>query len=67
MHWTLWLFPVEVKIPYFQQNIGEDTADLFLEEREKEIQEAQKEKMKAKASVPGILNPYEWKEEDMKD
>ncbi len=43
----------------FQETSGEDTSDLFLEEREKEIQTAQEEKMKKARDVPGILNPYE--------
>jgi exportin-1 len=41
--------------------VGEDTSDLYLEERELEIQAVQKKKQ----AVPGILNPHELQEEDM--
>lgn len=41
--------------------VGEDTSDLYLEEREMEIQAVQKKKQ----AVPGILNPHELLEEDM--
>uniref|UniRef100_A0A914WL50 Exportin-1 C-terminal domain-containing protein n=1 Tax=Plectus sambesii TaxID=2011161 RepID=A0A914WL50_9BILA len=41
--------------------VGEDTTDLYLEEREAEIQAVQKKKQ----AVPGILNPHELLEEDM--
>lgn len=45
---------------------GEDTADLYLEEKEKELQSAQEQKLKVSATVPGILNPYhEMNEEAM--
>lgn len=37
-----------------QQN-GEDTSDLYLEEKAKEIKEAQEQKN----SIPGVLNPYD--------
>jgi len=46
---------------------GEDTGDLYLEEREKEIQAAQEEKQKIAASVPGLLNPHEIAEDAMQD
>ncbi|XP_065173281.1 exportin-1 [Atheta coriaria] len=42
---------------------GEDDTDLFLEEREKALQEAQATKMKIHMAVPGILNPHEVPEE----
>nr|AYG77763.1 exportin [Dugesia japonica] len=38
---------------------GDDLSDLFLEEKETEIKQAQEEKQRIKASVPGILNPHE--------
>ena len=38
---------------------GEDNSDLFLEEREQTIKQAQQEKRKVQMSVPGILGPYE--------
>ncbi|CAB1343937.1 unnamed protein product, partial [Coregonus sp. 'balchen'] len=42
---------------------GEDTTDLFLEEREASLRQAQEEKHKLQMSVPGILNPHEIPEE----
>ncbi|GFQ86528.1 exportin-1 [Trichonephila clavata] len=45
---------------------GEDDSDLFLEEREAFLLEAQEEKQRINKSVPGILNPYEVAE-DMQD
>uniref|UniRef100_A0A3P9JFU9 Exportin-1 n=1 Tax=Oryzias latipes TaxID=8090 RepID=A0A3P9JFU9_ORYLA len=42
---------------------GEDTTDLFLEEREAVLRQAQEEKHKLQLSVPGILNPHELPEE----
>ncbi|KAI2654323.1 Exportin-1 [Labeo rohita] len=42
---------------------GEDTSDLFLEEREASLRQAQEEKHKLQMSVPGILNPHEIPEE----
>lgn len=42
---------------------GEDSADLFLEEREAALRQAQEEKHKLQMSVPGILNPHEIPEE----
>jgi len=38
---------------------GEDTADLFLEDREREIQSVQERKEK----IPGLVNPHEVSEE----
>jgi exportin-1 len=37
----------------FQEEAGEDTSDLFLEEKEAEIQKTQQEKL----SIPGVQNP----------
>ncbi|XP_055956822.1 exportin-1 [Patella vulgata] len=45
---------------------GEDLSDLFLEEREGAIRQAQDEKRKVQLSVPGILGPHEL-QEDMQD
>ncbi|ESP02273.1 hypothetical protein LOTGIDRAFT_224905 [Lottia gigantea] len=45
---------------------GEDLGDLFLEERENAIQQAQEEKRKLQLSVPGIFGPHEL-QEDMQD
>ena len=47
----------------FQEFAGEDTSDLFLEEREASLRQAQEEKHKIQMSVPGILNPHEIPEE----
>lgn len=48
---------------------GEDTADLFLEERMREIKEKkeqrEKEKMKSLQSVPGMFNPYHTDEREI--
>lgn len=55
MHWCLW-----------QEFAGEDNQDLFLEEREQAIKQAQEEKRKIQMSVPGILGPHEI-QEDMQD
>lgn len=46
-----------------QEFAGEDSADLFLEEREASLRQAQEEKHKLQMSVPGILNPHELPEE----
>ena len=42
----------------FQEFAGEDTRDLFLEEREALLLKAEEEKLKVERSVPGILNPH---------
>ena len=46
-----------------QEFAGEDTTDLFLEEREASLRQSQEEKHKIQLSVPGILNPHELPEE----
>lgn len=46
-----------------QEYTGEDDTDLYLEEREQALQNAQLEKRKIQLSVPGILNPHEVPEE----
>ncbi|KAH7666442.1 Importin-beta N-terminal domain containing protein, partial [Aphelenchoides avenae] len=48
-------FLVQIK-----EEAGEDTADLFLEEKESEIQKTQQEKM----AIPGVQNPNAVAEED---
>jgi len=45
---------------------GNDTADLYLEDREQTLKRAAEEKRKIQMSVPGILNPHEIPE-DMQD
>lgn len=50
-------------VVWFQEFAGEDSADLFLEERETALRQAQEEKHKLQMSVPGILNPHEIPEE----
>ncbi|XP_059485052.1 exportin-1 [Neocloeon triangulifer] len=42
---------------------GEDDSDLFLEEREQALRQAQDEKRRVQMAVPGILNPHEMPEE----
>jgi len=46
--------------------IGEDDADLFLEEREASLKKAEAEKRAYHMTVPGILNPHE-REEEMQE
>lgn len=55
------LAPLSLCLP--QEFAGEDTSDLFLEEREASLRQAQEEKHKLQMSVPGILNPHELPEE----
>ncbi|GAA6084735.1 exportin-1 [Tachysurus ichikawai] len=68
------LFSLNQDIPAFKEHLrdflvqikefaGEDTSDLFLEERETSLRQAQEEKHKLQMSVPGILNPHELPEE----
>ncbi|KAG7260759.1 LOW QUALITY PROTEIN: hypothetical protein CRUP_000198 [Coryphaenoides rupestris] len=68
------LFSLNQDIPAFKEHLrdflvqikefaGEDTTDLFLEERETSLRQAQEEKHKIQMSVPGILNPHELPEE----
>jgi exportin-1 len=47
----------------WQEYTGEDDTDLFLEEREQALRQAQDEKRRAQMAVPGILNPHEMPEE----
>ncbi|KAL3873911.1 hypothetical protein ACJMK2_036989 [Sinanodonta woodiana] len=42
---------------------GEDNSDLFLEERENTIKQAQDEKRKVQLSIPGMIGPHEIPEE----
>jgi len=42
---------------------GEDLSDLYLDEREASLKQAQDEKRRVQISVPGILNPYDMPEE----
>lgn len=52
---------------FFHQEVtGDDDSDLFLEEREATLRQAQEEKRRVQMSVPGILNPHEIPE-DMQD
>ncbi|KAG8223595.1 hypothetical protein J437_LFUL004116 [Ladona fulva] len=68
------LFNLNQDIPAFKEHLrdflvqireytGEDDSDLFLEERERALQQAQEEKRRVQMSVPGILNPHEMPEE----
>ncbi len=45
---------------------GDDTSDLYLEEREETLKKAAEDKRRIQESVPGILNPHELPE-DMQD
>uniref|UniRef100_S4R883 Exportin-1 n=1 Tax=Petromyzon marinus TaxID=7757 RepID=S4R883_PETMA len=68
------LFSLNQDIPAFKEHLrdflvqikefaGEDTSDLYLEEREQSLRQANDEKRKIQLSVPGILNPHEMPEE----
>lgn len=46
--------------------MGEDDADLFIEERELQLKKAEADKRAIHMSVPGILNPHE-REEEMQE
>lgn len=48
---------------YLKEFRSEDVADLYLEEREKQLQAAQEEKRKVQLSVPGMVNPHDMPEE----
>lgn len=45
---------------------GEDDSDLYLEEREAALREAQENKILMQRNIPGMLNPHELPE-DMQD
>lgn len=71
------LFSFNQDIPAFKEHLrdflvqirefaGEDNSDLFLEEREASIRQAQEEKRKIQMAVPGIIGPHEISE-DMQD
>ena len=51
------------KLSLFQEGTGDDDSDLYLEEREATLRQAQEEKRRVQMSVPGILNPHELPEE----
>ncbi|PSN52089.1 Exportin-1 [Blattella germanica] len=68
------LFNLDQDIPAFKEHLrdflvqireytGEDDSDLFLDERETALRQAQDEKRRIQMSVPGILNPHEMPEE----
>lgn len=68
------LFNLDQDIPAFKEHLrdflvqireytGEDDSDLFLDERETALRQAQEEKRRIQMSVPGILNPHEMPEE----
>ena len=67
------LFNLDQDIPAFKEHLrdflvqireftGEDDSDLFLDEREAALKQAQDEKRKIAISVPGMLNPHEAEE-----
>ncbi|PNF37319.1 Exportin-1 [Cryptotermes secundus] len=68
------LFNLDQDIPAFKEHLrdflvqireytGEDDSDLYLDERETALRQAQEEKRRIQMSVPGILNPHEMPEE----
>jgi exportin-1 len=63
----MWMTVVDSCCEFLLQEFaGEDNQDLFMEEREAAIKQAQEEKRKIQMSVPGILGPHEI-QEDMQD
>lgn len=48
-----------------QEFAGEETTDLFLDEREQQLREAAGAKRRQQMAVPGILNPHELPDEGM--
>lgn len=71
------MFNLNQDIPAFKEHLrdfliqimeytGEDDSDLYLEEREAALKQAQEEKRKIQMTVPGIINPHEMPE-DMQD
>ena len=72
------LFNLDQDIPAFKEHLrdflvqireftGEDDSDLFLEEREQALKQAQEEKRKIQLTVPGMLNPHEVADGEMQD
>ena len=70
-------FDLDQNLPAFKEHLrdflvqiketaGDDTSDLYLEEREETLKKAAEDKRKIQESVPGILNPHELPE-DMQD
>jgi len=64
------LFSLNEDIPGFKGHLrdfliqikefaGEDTSDLFLDEREQALRKAEEEKRRIQRSIPGILNPHD--------
>lgn len=64
------LFHLNADIPQFKEHLrdflvqikefsGADSTDLFLEERETQLQRAAEEKRKQQLAVPGIINPHD--------
>ena len=62
LDWLL-LSSVMLCVVYLQEFAGEDTSDLFLEEREQALMKAQEEKKRKQLAVPGIVNPHDVAEE----
>jgi exportin-1 len=70
------LFSLNNDIPQFKEHLrdflvmirefaGEETTDLFLDERERQLHEAAETKRRQQIAVPGILNPHELPDEGM--
>ncbi|XP_077866004.1 exportin-1 [Saccoglossus kowalevskii] len=68
------LFSLNHDIPQFKEHLrdflvqikefaGDDTTDLYLEERETSLKQAEEEKRKIQLAVPGIINPHDIPEE----
>ncbi len=54
-----WRFNCTGIIQYCLQEYSGDAADLFLDMRESQIQQAAKDKRKQQLAVPGIINPHD--------
>lgn len=70
-------FDLDQNLPAFKEHLrdflvqikefaGDDTSDLYLEERDEALKKAAEDKRRIQESVPGILNPHEIPE-DMQD
>ncbi|XP_065832637.1 exportin-1-like [Oscarella lobularis] len=68
------LFSLNTNIPAFKEHLrdflvqikevsGEDTTDLFLEEREHQLKEASDRKRQLQMAVPGMINPHDLPDE----
>jgi len=43
----------------YQEHAGDDITNLYLEERESQLQQAAEEKRNKMLAIPGIINPHD--------